>query len=141
MRTPSIRARLGALGAAVALWLGMVSGLHVAEAATGNCSVEDLNSGVTGASLQGVIDSANAGDALQVSGVCVGKSAITKDLTIVGIPTQATPSATLDGGGWSVLRIRGVTTDVTLTDLTITNGDTKYAGGIYVQRASLILEG
>ena len=53
-----------------------------------------------------------------------GGFAIWKNLTLVGQSTYAVPQATLDGGGESrVLEVGGdSTTEVTLTDLTITHG-------------------
>jgi hypothetical protein len=90
-----------------------------------------------------VIDSADPGDTIQVEGVCVGRVTINKDLAILGEPTDESPQPTLDGNAASkVVRIRGgTTTDVTITDLVITNGLSRRGAGIHVRYGNVSLNG
>jgi len=84
--------------------------------------------GPTGADLQAVIDAANAGDVVAVRGRCVGNFVVSQDAILVGEATasQATPVLDADRSG-EVLRVdSGVT--VSVTNFTITGGDTNDAG-------------
>src|SRR5262245_50493878 len=123
-------ARIGTVSVVLA---ALVSSVSVAHAGVETCVATDVTAGgVPSSDLQGVIDAANSGDSVEVEGVCAGRITVSKDLTLVGIATQAYPVPTLDGNGLTkVLLVRGGrATDVALTDLTITNGLARYGAGI-----------
>jgi predicted outer membrane repeat protein len=61
--------------------------------------VRNTNTGKTFTALRDAVDVASVGDRLTVRGVCHGGTVIDKDLTIEGIGTQASGTATLDGDG------------------------------------------
>src|SRR5260221_10183835 len=124
------------------------------------CNVTNRTTSVqydgTGANLQTAIDAAGFADALDIRGLCIGNFRLTsKTLTLVGKATNAYPVATLDGNGAGHVVLLdfcppptfSCTTDITLTDLLITNGyfggDTfnDVGGGIYNNHAILTLSG
>jgi predicted outer membrane repeat protein len=116
----------------------------VGQAVVTTCQASNLTTGsAPSEDLQGVINSASAGDRLQVAGVCVGGFTIGKSLRLVGEPTAETPAATLDGNDASpVLRLLSDDKlEVTLTDLTITRGSAQYGGGIRFGRGTVRLKG
>jgi hypothetical protein len=127
------------------LALGVVSNGGHASAAGSDCVVENLtHPGATRADLQDAIFAASSGDTIEVTGVCVGHLDINESLQLVGNATPASPVPTLDGGGLSrVLTIRGAKVDVTLTDLTVTNGVSSFGsgGGINLRSSTLTLRG
>ncbi len=146
MRSPvAVKSRavtvVTAAGLAVAT-MALVSPVEQAEAAT--CASKNLTAGgVASSDLQGVIDSADPGDTIQVEGVCIGRFTIKKDLVLLGEPTQETPQPILDGNALSkVVRIRGgTTTDVTIKDLAITNGLSRRGAGIHIRYGNVTLDG
>lgn len=104
----------------------------------------------TGANLQTAIDVSGFRDTLEVRGRCIGNFRLTgKTVTLVGKSTAGDPVATLDGNGSGHVVLLDLCpppnpicpTDVTLTDLLITNGyfagDTfnDAGGGIYNNHA------
>jgi hypothetical protein len=87
--------------------------------------------------LAAAIDAAQAGDTLQVIGVCYGNFAITKDLTLTGRSSGQHEDVINGGGSGIVLRNTspaGVF-DLTVSDLTITGGEI----GVMTDGASLSL--
>ena len=85
-----------------------------------------------GSNLQSAIDAAGRGTRLRVRGVCVGTFVIAKNLKLVGYPTVAYPTPTLDGNAsGTVLTVSKRYASVTLRNLTITGGRSTRGGGIY----------
>jgi hypothetical protein len=122
----------------------LVVGPPSAQAEPTPCLSKNLTTGDAASSdLQAVIDAASPGATIQVEGVCVGGFVINKDLELLGQPTPGSPQPTLDGNAASrVIRIRGgMEADVTITDLTITNGLSHRGGGIHIRYANLTLDG
>jgi nitrous oxidase accessory protein NosD len=93
----------------------------------------------SGANLQTAIDQATGGTRLQVQGLCVGTFLVGKNISLIGSPTAAFPSATLDGDdAGTVLEVpAGI---VVIRYLTITNGDADFGGGI-INRDTVRLQG
>ena len=132
---------VAAAGLSVAT-LAVVPPASQAEPTT--CLSANLTTGdVASSDLQAVIDAASPGYTIQVEGVCVGGFVVNKDLELLGQPTPGSPQPTLDGNAASrVIRIRGgIEADVTITDLTITNGLSHRGGGIHIRYANLTLNG
>jgi PA domain len=100
--------------------LGLVAGLlgigSIANAAPKSCEVD--TSTATYSSLQGAIDAASAGDTLEVKGTCVGRSTVSKNLTIKGV----SPTSILDGNGAGSSLTVNASVSVTVRRLTIQNG-------------------
>ena len=131
---------VAAAGLAVAT-LAVVPPASQAEPTT--CLSANLTTGdVASSDLQAVIDAASPGNTIQVEGVCVGGFVINKDVELLGQPTQGSPQPTLDGDAASrVIRIRLIGTDVTITNLTITDGLSHRGGGIHIRYGNLTLNG
>jgi nitrous oxidase accessory protein NosD len=87
--------------------------------------------------LASAIEEAQPGDTLQVSGVCSGNFAISKNLTLTG-RYSGRHEDVIDGGGSGIV-LRNTSAagafDLTLSDLTITGGEI----GVLVDAASLSL--
>jgi nitrous oxidase accessory protein NosD len=123
---------------AAALVAGLLSVLApTADAFPSSCSVRDVtaHTAKTG-DLQQAIDSATAGDTLEIKGRCVGNFTIIKNLSLRG-----KSHAALDGNAsGTVLTITGVA--VALRDVTVTNGNkVGNGGGIWNQGGAVTLEG
>ena len=121
-----------------------------------NTTLNMSYNGTSGSVLQAAIDAAGVADTLEVRGRCVGNFRLTtKTLTLVGKAKDGYPVATLDGNGSGRVVLLdfcppsnpGCTTDITLTDLLITNGSLSggtfndLGGGIYNNHAILTLSG
>ena len=105
------------------------------------CSVENERTGAQGADLQQAIDDANNKDTIDVMGVCFGSFfVVDKEVTLRGVPTAVRKKATLDGAnGGPVLIVESATLRV--KDLLITHGSSQLGGGIFVNLATVILNG
>ena len=142
------RVPVGAAAFAVSLVGVMVVGEALAIGGASACQVTDITAG-TGpqSSLQMVLDAAQNGDRIQVQGHCVGNFVVTKSVFLIGEPSQAEPSPTLDGSlSGTVLTVHGAKgaapVNVTILDLTIRNGQGSLnGGGIDSRRADLVLAG
>jgi hypothetical protein len=115
--------RIGLASAALAVVCLTLLAASGAEAARARCQV--VGGGGTYGTLQEAVDSASAGDTLDVSGICNGDTTIDKDLSIIG-----RGKATLDGTGTSghVVVVIGFSS-VAMTGLTITGGAPTFPGG------------
>ncbi len=111
-----------------------------AGAGSATCWVKNMTTYVTGSDLQAAIDAASPGDTLKVRGVCHGSFAIDRDLTLAGPATL--DGETCDGqycGQGIVLRVDAG--NVSLRNLTITNGYSTYEGGGIWNYGTLTLRG
>jgi hypothetical protein len=133
---PRITTDVSRIVALLALVIGTLAVLSPAAHASPGapCKVTNLTTAQvykgSGSNLQSAIDQAANGTRLRVRGHCVGNYTIGKDLTLIGAPTAAFPTPALDGNasGTVLFVSAGL---LTLTDLTITNGN----GGGIVNRA------
>ncbi len=138
----SIRKTRGlALVVAAGLALAMLPATASAvDAAPNRCWAKNLTQGTPARShLQGVIDTARAGDRIAVKQVCTGHFRIGKRLTLVGGSTPAVPVPVLRTNGAG--RVLLVKARVTLTNLKITGGSVQRGGGIWNASGTLILNG
>lgn len=139
--------RVAAIGFVVALMLAVLA--PVAGAVPAPCRVTNLSTmGVytgTGSNLQTAIDAAQRGTKLRVRGVCVGNFTIDRNLRLIGLPTSAYPTPTLNGNAAGTVLTVDASTVVQLKDLTITNGatppDDPALGGGIINQGTLILRG
>jgi predicted outer membrane repeat protein len=132
------RKSVGSIAMMLALVGGTLAGLPAAALAA--TTLVDCSSDPS--ALQPAIDAAEPGDALEITGSCVGNFIIDRDLTLQG-------TGTLNGNGaGTVLQIDSGST-VAIIDLTITNGVGSVenslflvlsGGGIY-NRGTLTLDG
>jgi hypothetical protein len=144
MLLSTIRAKRVVLMACVVIAAGFIGvrAPNRAEASGSACAVQNLNTGWVytgeGFALQTAIDESLAGATLQVTGWCTGNFTIAKDVRLVGLPTIAAPTPTLDGNGLErVIKVEsGV---VSLVGLTVTNGAGSYNGGGILNRGVLTL--
>jgi hypothetical protein len=119
--------------ATLALTLAFVSDVDVAFGGpTPSCRITNVTTqqaySGSGSNLQDAIDEASGGTKLRVRGRCVGTFTISKDLTLIGVSTSASPTPTLDGNlGGTVLRVSAG--HVALTDLAITRGRAEDGSG------------
>src|SRR6266511_4369939 len=91
----SVRHSLLALGL-LALVAGLLGIGSTASAAPASCEVDNSTTSAAYSSVQAAIDTAGAGNTLEVKGTCVGTSTVTKNLRIKG----GSPDVSiLDGGG------------------------------------------
>jgi hypothetical protein len=113
----------------LALAIGAAFGAPLAGAAKVRCLVGDR--GAQFSTLQAAQDSASAGDTLVVRGNCVGSTSISKNLSIVGVPSIG--RATLSGGGAGAVvqipRYSGLV--VSISGVTITGATGGTYGGIF----------
>ena len=108
------------------------------------CDVDNLSDAKRSSSnLQGIIDAADSGDTIRVTGVCVGTFSVDNDLRLMGEATPAVPVPTLDGdGATTVLRLSGgEKAEVVVANLTITNGSSRNGGGVRNGAGTLVLRG
>lgn len=129
---------LGVL-ATLALLVGQVA-VWTSSAGAATCTVKNITTRVTGSDLQGAIYAASTGDTLKIKGVCAGSFTIDKDLTLAGPATL--DGETCDGpycGRGIVLWVDAG--NVTLKNLTITNGSSTYDGGGIWNFGTLTLKG
>lgn len=119
------------ISAIVALSLVMTLGASpVAVASPGSCRVRDLDSGRTYNRLQAAVRAARTGDRLAVRGTCIGRTVISKNLTIVGIRTKRSGEPRLSGADQvRVLDIRKGAR-VTIRRLVVVQGRALRGGGI-----------
>ncbi|HSH32694.1 MAG TPA: hypothetical protein VLB31_03650 [Actinomycetota bacterium] len=125
--------------AMVGLAVAMLPVLAPAVAAAPNrCWAKNLTQGTPPRShLQGVIDTARAGDRIKVKQVCVGHFRIGKQLALIGEGTSGVPVPVLRTNGAG--RVLLVKARVTLTNLKITGGSVERGGGIWNASGTLIL--
>jgi hypothetical protein len=121
----------------VALAAASLGSITAAAAAAPPCVVRNVATNQvyrgSGSNLQQAIDEAGLGAILKVSGVCVGNFTVGRNLKLIGIPTVAHPTPTLNGNeaGTVLTLLHGW---ILVKDLTITGGsnDTGVGGGITV---------
>ncbi len=94
------------------------------------CRVRNASSGQTYTRLQAAVNAARRGDRLVVRGTCVGHTAIGKRLTIVGRRTTRSGGPQLTGRNKDRVLTIAKGARVTLRDLVVTRGDSKWGGGI-----------
>lgn len=154
-RTLSILATIGLLSGVFAVAAGPATAAGPKTCWVKNTTLNTSYNGTTGSVLQDAIDAAGFDNTLQVRGRCVGNFRLTtKTLTLVGKAKDGYPVATLDGNGSGHVVLLDFcppfvpcTTDITLTDLLITNGYfggntfNDVGGGIYNNHAILTLNG
>jgi hypothetical protein len=104
---------------------------YVGTAGATACLAKDGS--VSNSNLQTIIDGANTGDTIVITGTCVGNFSIpgggsASSLTLVG---KGTPIATLDGDHSGTVVHVGPSETVTFKNLLITNGAADTGGGIY----------
>src|SRR5262245_40675903 len=113
-----------ALAATGCLVAGATVYAPVAKAEQPKCLVVNKSRDVGSyRTLQAAQDAASAGDNLTVKGTCLGRSDITKDLTITGHTNPGFGPATLDGDGALHVVTIGSGVAVAINSLTITNGN------------------
>ncbi len=133
--------------------LGMVIGMLVVSAPTASAvertcrATNQTQDTPSRSNLQAAIRAADHGDRIAVTGVCIGRFTIDKDLTLVGHPTRDRAKAVLHGQGNSD-RVLDVVARVTLTNLKITGGvntdwdadvgDSHAGGGIRVREGGTL---
>ena len=103
-----------------------------AAAADRTCQVTNTATSQTCGRLQRAVDLASAGDRLIVTGLCLGRTLVTRDLVIKGVPSAELGRPILDGqleGRYGVARVR-VGVEVRIHSLTIRRGLTNRGGGI-----------
>jgi predicted outer membrane repeat protein len=137
--------RVVTVGCLTAASVGSVAGS--AQASSGSCRATNTTAG-QGAShdLQSVIDDAKAGETIAIEGVCVGSFTSNKALTLVGQPTGAVPTPSLEPAeaGDTILTLRGLGTArprVTVVDLMIQGSSVSGARGVLVRHCRVILGG
>lgn len=140
----SLRARRPSVVAVAALSLMALAVVPpVAATATGPmCSVRNTTRGTSHSSMKKAVTAAATGNRLELRGTCSGQITIGKNLTIVGVRTNATGTPTLTGNDMTrVLWIKEGAT-VSLTSLVIRDGYRPDQGG-YPQDtgAGILLEG
>ncbi len=129
------RVFLAMVGLAVAMLPVLAPGV---AAAPNRCWAKNLTQGTPPRShLQGVIDTARAGDRIKVKQVCVGHFRIGKQLALIGEGTSGVPVPILRTNGAG--RVLLVKARVTLTNLKITGGSVERGGGIWNASGTLIL--
>jgi predicted outer membrane repeat protein len=134
--------RITGIFGALLLVAGMLAVLAPSAGATAGapCRVTNLSTGQvytgTGSNLETAIDAAMPGTKLRIRGLCVGNYLIAKNLKLIGWPTAAYPTPTLDGNAsGTVLTVNAGS--VRLRDLTITNA----GGGGILNDGTLFLDG
>jgi hypothetical protein len=121
--------RSGLLVSVVSL---LIVGVPLAVAAgVSRCSIINNAAANSYTSLQAAVDAASPGAALLVRGRCIGVTMINKSLSITGQSAAGSGSPTLDGGGGGSVLTVGSGVSVTITSLTITNGNAALGGGIH----------
>lgn len=136
---------LAATAAASGVVIAAVALAPLASAsASTKCVVTDTTAGhtSTNSTLQAAVNAASPGDALTVSGTCLGDTSINEDLTITGSSgatlnggnTQASPGTVVTIG---VLHVPGGPT-VTMTGLKITGGYAGDGGGVLNYAVALL---
>jgi hypothetical protein len=106
------------------------------------CVVTNLTNTATYDTLQAANAAATAGDELTLSGLCVERATLNKNLTVTGVGADPTLSGGGGGGFKSVLTVDHAT--VTVNSLTITGGNviTGIAGaGVDNQQGDVTLSG
>jgi hypothetical protein len=113
---------------AVGLWAAAPAGAAGKKTCwVKNTTLAKSYGSAAGSVLQDAIDKAGSGNNLEVRGLCIGNFTIDKSLTLVGVAKNGYPVAQLDGNQTG--SVLSVYSSVTVTDLTITNGDTGTDGG------------
>jgi hypothetical protein len=132
--------RRSAVMASASVVVGVLA--PTAGAASSPCRVTNLTTQQvyvgTGSNLQTAIGQATSGTTLRIRGICVGTFSIGKSLTLIGRPTAAFPSPTLDGNdAGTVLRVSAG--PVVIHDLAITGGYAESGGGIDNRELGVVL--
>lgn len=139
--------RVASIAFVVALVLAIL--VPVAGAAPAPCRVTNNSTMLvyegTGSNLQTAIDQAQRGAKLRVRGLCVGNFTIDRNLKLIGWPTPAYPTPTLNGNAAGTVLTVNPDSLVQLRDLAITNGaaptDAPWSGGGIVNHGTLTLRG
>jgi hypothetical protein len=106
------------------------------------CLVRNERTGTEGANLQEAIDDASNGDTIDVRGLCVGSFFVGgKSITLRGVSTAARKKAALYGAGIGTVLIVENEATLNVRNLLITHGSSQSGGGIYINLATVILNG
>jgi hypothetical protein len=125
-----------------ALAAAMIGLTTPAAQAHPTCLVRNEQTGAEGADLQQAIDDANSGDTIEVRGVCIGSFfVVEKEIALRGISTAARKKATLDGADAGPVLIVESGATVKVRDLLIWHGSSSSGGGIFINLATVILNG
>lgn len=116
---------------AVSLALALTVETGPAAGATGKaCRRRNTDSGQTYTRLQAAVNVAQHGDKLAVRGTCAGHTAIGKRLTVVGERTRRSGGPQLSGRNKDRVLTIAKGARVMIRDLVVTQGDSKWGGGI-----------
>ena len=135
-----MRRRLVVMGILVA---GVLATVLPTPAHASTCRVIDAQTGEhswgAGPNLERALESAEAGDHLEISGICRGNFVMREELRLTGVATPRFPQPTLDAGGHRrvvLIRDGGV-----LRSIRIRNGRAAYGGGLKLLSGRLELRG